>query len=332
MPETAQLEVPAEMAGLPLVQVLDVPECEVCGSHDSVDYAWGYDYEYRSCRNLWRFVTCRSCGHVWLNPRPRVEALDVIYPPTYFSYHYEEIPAVARRGKELLDRLKMRQILKACSGTPRRYLDVGCGDGRYLEALGRAGVPRDGLYGLELDQDIVDGLRQRGLQAYRQRVETCDVFDNETFDLITMFHVIEHVDSPRSVTDRLAGWLKPGGVLALETPNLDSLDARLFRAGKWGGYHIPRHFHLFKPDTLRRMVEAAGLRVVDVRFQTGHAFWMYSMHHVLRYNDPPHPRLARLFDPLASVIPLAGFTGFDRLRASVGARTSAMLLIARREA
>jgi hypothetical protein len=59
---------------------------------------------------------------------------------------------------------------------------------------------------------------------------------------------------------------------------------------------------------------------------------MYSMHHVLRYNDPPHPRLARLFDPLTSVIPLAGFTGFDRFRATVGARTSAMLLIARREA
>jgi SAM-dependent methyltransferase len=333
MRDASVLQLPQEIAqsSVPLVPVVEVPQCDVCGGQDTTDYAWGYDYEYRSCRNRWRFVMCRSCGHVWLNPRPTDDALSVIYPPTYFSYHYDDIPAVARKGKELMDSLKMGKILSFCQGTPASYMDVGCGDGRYLEALARRGVPRDGLYGLELDQDVVDGLRQRGIHAYLERVEACDRFGESSFDLITMFHVIEHVDSPSAVVDRLAQWLTPGGVLALETPNLDSLDAHLFRAGKWGGYHIPRHWNLFKPDTFSRLVENAGLRVEAIRYQTGHAFWMYSMHHVLRYRDRPHPKLAQLFDPLSSVVPLAGFTGFDRLRATVGAKTSAMLLIARKE-
>jgi SAM-dependent methyltransferase len=162
-----------------------------------------------------------------------------------------------------------------------------------------------------------------------ERVESCDRFEPGTFDLITMFHVIEHIDSPRTAVARLAEWLAPGGVLAVETPNLDSLDAHLFRDGKWGGYHIPRHWHLFRPSTLSRLLESVGLEVEAVRYETGHAFWMYSFHHALRYREPPRPRLARVFDPLASVAPLAAFTAFDRMRAMLGAKTSSMLITAR---
>jgi SAM-dependent methyltransferase len=166
----------------------------------------------------------------------------------------------------------------------------------------------------------------------QERVEDCEHFGSARLDLITMFHVIEHVSSPRDVVDRLAGWLRPGGVLAVETPNIDSLDARLFAGGLWGGYHIPRHWHLFRPETMTRLLEAAGLEVVAVEHQTGHAFWMYSLHHRLRYAERPHPRLARRFDPLTAVAPLLAFTAFDRARAAVGARTSAMLHVARRPA
>jgi 2-polyprenyl-3-methyl-5-hydroxy-6-metoxy-1,4-benzoquinol methylase len=323
------LEIAASDA--PMVPVADIPECVVCGARDTADFASGFDYELITCRNRWRYVACRQCGHIWLNPRPSVEALGVIYPPSYYAYNYDQISPLARKGKEALDALKMRAIQRVCGGLPDRYLDVGCGDGRYLDAMSRRGVAPTGLYGLELDGQIVQTLQERGLQVYCERVEACERFDDEMFDLITMFHVIEHVASPREVVDRLAGWLKPGGVLALETPNVDSLDARLFQEGTWGGYHIPRHWHLFKPDTLTRLLESAGLRVEATRYQTGHAFWMYSFHHVLRYRQPAHVRLARLFDPLNSVVPLIGFTAFDRLRATLGAKTSAMLLIARKD-
>jgi SAM-dependent methyltransferase len=267
---------------------------------------------------------------VWLNPRPAVEALSTIYPPTYYAYNYEQLSPIARRGKEALDALKLRSILAAAGGTPARYLDVGCGDGRYLEAMARRGVPRSELYGLELDEHTVDKLRQQGFNAHCERVESSTSIPEASFDLITMFHVIEHVASPREVIDRLAGWLRPGGVMALETPNIDSLDARLFADGTWGGFHIPRHWYLFDPSTFRRLATDRGLEVEAVKYQTGHAFWMYSVHHRLRYGAKPRPRLARFFDPLSSVPPLLAFTAFDRARSMVGAKTSAMLLLARK--
>ena len=332
MPDPLTLVIPPEIeaSGAPIVDTDQVEVCEVCGARRSSVLATGYDYELITCRNQWTYVACEDCGHVWIDPRPSVDALDVIYPPTYYAYNYQQISPLLRRGKEVLDALKMRQILKLCARTPERYLDVGCGDGRYLEALARRGVTRSNLFGLELDEKVVAGLQERGLQAYCERVETCDRFDEESFDLITMFHVIEHVESPRLVVERLADWLRPGGVAALETPNIASLDARLFRSGTWGGYHIPRHWHLFAPETFTRLVESCGLQVEAIRYQTGHSFWMYSLHHTFRYRQPPRLRLAHFFDPLASVAPLIGFTGFDRVRAGFGAHTSAMLLIARK--
>jgi SAM-dependent methyltransferase len=145
-----------------------------------------------------------------------------------------------------------------------------------------------------------------------------------------MFHVIEHVDDPAAVVKKVASWLAPGGVFALETPNLNSYDARLFKPSYWGGYHIPRHWNLFTPDSLFELLRRAGLEPCKVLYQTGHSFWLYSFHHTLRYGKRPRPRLARWFDPLRSLPALALFTGFDKLRAALGCRTSAMLVLARK--
>ena len=67
----------------------------------------------------------------------------------------------------------------------------------------------------------------------------------ETLEFITMFHVIEHVKDPKSIIKTLNKLLVPGGHLVIETPNIDSLDAMIFKETFWGGYHFPRHWHLF---------------------------------------------------------------------------------------
>jgi len=323
---------PAEVArsGAPLIATTEVPVCEVCGGTDAHAVAAGYDYELLTCANLWHYVQCDTCAQVWLHPRPAVAALDTIYPPTYYAYNYDELSALARKGKEVMDGRKLRSIVNRMPERPATYLDIGCGDGRYLESLVRLGVPAAGVHGIELDEEVVARARQRGLQVTCERVEDCERFEPGSLDLITMFHVIEHVASPREVVERVAGWLRPGGVLAIETPNIDSLDARLFADGLWGGYHIPRHWHLFRAETMTRLLESVGFELDAVRYQTGHSFWMYSLHHRLRYGRRPRPRLARRFDPLVGVAPLIAFTAFDRARAILGARTSAMLHIARK--
>jgi SAM-dependent methyltransferase len=261
-----------------------------------------------------------------------VSALPVIYPNEYYAYNYQQLSPVALRGKALLDRLKLRSILTYLTSGPSAYLDVGCGDGRYLRAIERTGLPRDRLFGVELDPRTVEGLAAQGYRVLCARVEACDDLPDATMDLITMFHVIEHVDDPGHAVERMRRWLAPGGILALETPNLNSLDARLFRRSWWGGYHIPRHWNLFTAESLARLLTDRGLEILAVRYQTGHSFWMYSFHHALRFGRRRFPRLARAFDPLRSLPLLILFTVFDKMRAALGFRTSSVLVIARRPA
>ena len=192
-------------------------------------------------------------------------------------------------------------------------------------------MPRSALYGLELDQGVVNRLREQGyLGVYCERAEAISSFPDGGIDLVTMFHVIEHVDNPAAVVGRIRRWLSPGGVFAVETPNLESWDARLFHRTYWGGYHIPRHWNLFTPGSIARLLQENGLEVLTALFQTGHSFWMYSLHHALRFKGGSRPRTGAWFDPTNSLVGLAAFTAFDLLRRSLGAKTSAMLVIGRR--
>ncbi len=324
-------EIQAMGAGAPWIETEVVQACPVCSTEDFEQYTVGFDYELRTCRNPWRFVQCRACCHVWLNPRPAVATLPVIYPPTYYSYNYrQQINRLALWAKEKLDGRKMRGILRQLPAPPQSYLDVGCGDGRFLKVMERQGVSRQNNYGLELDERVVEPLAAAGYQAFCERVEDCVRIPKEGVDLATMFHVIEHVDDPGRVVRKIVSWLSPGGVFAVETPNLHSLDQRWFRDRYWGGYHIPRHWNLFTPATLTLLLQDCGLEVISINYQTGHSFWMYSFHHWLRYAGRPWRRLSKLFNPLRSLPLLATFTALDKLRAAVGCRTSAMLLLARK--
>lgn len=308
--------------------------CLVCGHDAFATIASGRDYEMETCANLWQFRQCTACDHVQLDPRPAPSTLPVIYPPTYYSYDMEKsVGRIALAGKAWLDRRKFARILGFLGRKPDAYLDIGCGDMKYLDLMHTAGVPAERLYGLELDERVVAKAKERGYRVSAERAETATAIPDHAIDLATMFHVIEHVADPGSVIRKIAGWLAPGGVLALETPNFDSLDARLFRSGYWGGYHIPRHWHLFSPRSLTTLLENNGFAVEAVTYQTGHSFWLYSLHHAIRYNRVlPMPRLARLFDPLRSLPLLVLATAFDTVRARLGCKTSAMLFVARKRA
>ena len=162
-------------------------------------------------------------------------------------------------------------------------------------------------------------------------MEDCTEIADGSIDLATMFHVIEHVDDPGTVARRVAKWLTPGGVFAVETPNIDSYDARKFKQAFWGGYHIPRHWNLFSPVTLAKLLSDAGLEVVATKYQTGHSFWMYSYHHLTRFGPKQDVKGAAKFNPFGgSLLRLAAFTGFDKMRAALGRKTSAMLMLARK--
>lgn len=305
--------------------------CALCGRVNLNSFAVGYDYEMNTCANKWTFKKCTYCAHVQLDPRPAISELGVIYPAHYYSYNMSEnLSAIVLAGKDFLDRLKMKSILHHLASPLINYLDIGCGDGRYLRSIESSnGISRSNIYGLELNKQTVDSLRREGFEVFSERVETCDAIHAKSISLATMFHVIEHVEDPVKVIAKISEWMIPGGILAIETPNTESLDARLFKKTYWGGYHFPRHWHLFNEMTLSNLLQSQGIEPIHASYQTGHSFWMYSFHHLLLYKLK-WTRLSKLFDPMESLFFLVMFTGLDKIRAAFGMKTSSILIIGRK--
>lgn len=315
----------------PFISTEAVKACPVCLVADCRAIATGHDYEYETCKNVWTMWQCSRCAHAWLNPRPTLKELATIYPQHYYSYDYEKkINRIAVSGKAQLDRRKLAGLIRYLRAVPQRYLDVGCGTGRFLRMANQLGIPKPSIAGIELEESALASLRAEGFNVECAGVEDSKLTMEQRFDLITMFHVIEHVADPGDVVNRLAHALTDGGILAIETPNLDSLDARIFRARWWGGYHFPRHWHIFTLASLTQLLEKAGLEVIATRYQTGHSFWLFSLHHAFRYGKLRSNRIAEAVHPLRSLPALILATAFDLVRCWLGFKTSSMMVIARR--
>jgi SAM-dependent methyltransferase len=301
--------------------------CALCGRREGARLAAGPDFEYDTTRAelaLWR---C-PCGGVYLDPRPSPEACERIYPPEYYAYGFaERLGPLVRRFKAFAERAKLRAY-RPFLGEGGRVLDVGCADGELLAALRRASGLALRLEGVEFAPAAIAGAERRGITVHRGRIEEVSL-PADAFDVVIMNQLIEHVTDPHEVLCTLAGTLRPGGHLFVETPNLDSLDARLFRRRYWGGYHLPRHFHLFDRQTLPRLARRAGLVPVALRPLVCPQFWILSLHNWL-VDRGARGVAVRLFNPFNPVC-LAPFTVIELVHQRLW-WTSNLQMIARREA
>jgi 2-polyprenyl-3-methyl-5-hydroxy-6-metoxy-1,4-benzoquinol methylase len=310
---------------------MEVVHCGVCHGEQSRLFANGRDFEYQTSDDDFKMVECIDCGNVYLNPRPTSGELDTIYPQNYYAYNYDSaINPLAIKAKVFLDQRKVKSWLKYVDAKLPRSMDVGCGNGRILEMLHSLGIAKQNLTGVEMHQGQIDRLNQQGYNGFFGRIEDVgDKLKTDSFDLIVMLQVLEHVENPDSCVKHLAQLLDKKGVLIIETPNTNSFDVRLFKERYWGGYHFPRHWNLFTVQTLERLGAQHGLQVDAVNFLPAHSFWIFSLHHLIE-EKWKQPAIAKFFNPLQNIPLLAVFTGFDIIRAKLGFQTSNVQIVFRK--
>lgn len=159
-----------------------------------------------------------------------------------------------------------------------RLLDVGCGNGSYLNQMRQLGWE---VKGVEPDGEAVTVARQKfGLEVFHGSLEEARFADKQ-FDAITMNHVIEHVPDPIGTLHECHRVLKPGGRLVVATPNISSLGHHVFEES-WRGLEVPRHQMLFSPYALRACAERAGLDVQILRTTAQSAPWMWAASSLIR--------------------------------------------------
>lgn len=279
---------------------LEAPACDRCGGRDAAALippgTWGPPLPPQLAMRR-----CRSCGLVYLSPRPTREAIGAFYPPDYQPYRraVEDEPwALMRlmRRRKLADRRRLVERYRG-EGAPGRVLDVGCSTGLFLHEMALAGWEAEGV---ELSPEAADYARRRfGLRVQTGMLEDAQLAPG-SFDLVTFWDVLEHVYSPTDTLARAATLLKPGGLVVVHVPNWDSPERRLF-GRHWAGWDPPRHLYVFDRASLGGLLQGAGFQVLDwVCFMPAYFTWLISLEHALETHAP------RLRAPLIRLLRLPG--------------------------
>ncbi len=225
---------------------------------------------------LWfAVVRCEHCGTAYTNPRPTPDTIARFYPPDYRPHRRPRKMQQSRPARPLGSLLFGRPCNERRGTLPwhgqGRLLDFGCGGGGFLKRMADQGWRVTGL------DAAVGAVRQvqeeLGLQALvgslpHPELPPC------SFDVVTMWHSLEHVHRPLAILREAYQLLVPGGRLVVATPNVESLPFYWF-GPSWFGLDLPRHLTHFTPRSLRAMLETAGFRVEMVRMLR-HSDWLRS--------------------------------------------------------
>jgi SAM-dependent methyltransferase len=290
-------------------------ECCLCQADDAEPVAVGEDFEYRTSADTFLAVRCRRCGLVYLNPRPALAELPRIYPPSYhaFDFSAETFGLVYRVRR----RLEARRLLAWCGGLgdDARLIDIGCGDGFHLGLLGEFGRPGWRLEGVDADGGAARPAARTGAVIHCGTLETLDL-PQSAYDFAFLIQTVEHVADPPGLLSAVRALLRPGGRVGIVTDNTASPDFTLFKGRHWGGYHFPRHWNLFDPQTLGLLARRAGLEVESLTTMVSPVNWVYSVHNLLVDHRAPRALVDRF--NLRSPLSLAAFTALDTLLSAAG--------------
>ncbi|OED41036.1 hypothetical protein AB833_10580 [Chromatiales bacterium (ex Bugula neritina AB1)] len=235
----------------------DLENCGFCNSCISVHLypttaANGDCYSFRQCRN---------CDGVFLSPKPNPEQLSNAYSSHYYG---ESTKKFIGPVEWVIDRFRSgrARLVSAKLGTNARVLDLGCGNGGFLANLSKLGIDAHGI-------ELPGGSAERAVALSNITVHVGTLknsnYVNQKFDAITLWHVFEHLETPRDTLDLIVKMLKPGGRLYLSLPNPDSFQARLFK-GDWLHHDPPRHLFYLGPQAMQRELEQLGLLMESKSF------------------------------------------------------------------
>jgi 2-polyprenyl-3-methyl-5-hydroxy-6-metoxy-1,4-benzoquinol methylase len=269
--------------------------CPVCLSPSTAPAFTGSDILFETTTKQFQLQLCAACRCLFLNPPPSSDEIAAYYPPQYWWSGSR--PTLLRRLESVYRRFALRghiAFIRAAGrrlpqGSGMRLLDVGCGNGTLIGLLKPYGFD---VLGVDSSAEAANVAREE----HRVRVLSGTLgdaaFAGNWFDIVTMFHVMEHVSNPRELLAEVRRIVKPGGVVIVQVPNLDSWQFRWFGV-RWYGLDVPRHVVDYSQSAILGLLESSGFRITRTK------------HFNLRDNAPALvSSLAPALDPLSRPIRL----------------------------
>ncbi len=241
----------------------NVKVCPLCGSGESEFLFWNVD-RLHHLPGKFGVIKCSDCGLARLSPRPKKEHLVFYYPEEEY-YSYQSSDDMFSRTSEATFGWNDHLPHLVPGGNA---LEVGCGSGYALNVLKQLGWKVNGIEmshkAAQLAKELYD------IDVYCGQISDAP-YEPASFDYVHLSHVIEHFPDPIYELKNIAAFMKPGGVIYIEAPNIESFGQQ--KSGPyWLHWDSPRHLFGFSPTTLQKTVEKAGLHVDRLKTLRGN-FW-----------------------------------------------------------
>lgn len=217
---------------------------------------------------------CTNCGLLYTLPKPNKEHIGAYYQSENYYSHQENKSGFIPKVYEIVKSINLKNKYKMATKGMRagKVLDIGCGVGDFLNTMEQHGWQASGI---EPSEEAIVIARKR-TKAQIQAPEEIGNIESESFDLITMWHVLEHVDDLRKEVYELHRLLKKGGRLVLALPNYKSADAQHYREF-WAAFDVPRHLNHFSQKTISNIFSTSNLNLIETNKLIWDAYYISYM-------------------------------------------------------
>ena len=206
---------------------------------------------------------CESCSFIFTNPRPNISEIVKYYQSDQYISHSGKKKGLIYKIYDIVRDFSIRQKLNLIKKYHKsgKLMDLGCGLGYFLNGV-KLDKTFDGL-GVDISDDAVEYVKNTfGINVKNE--SELDNLDKHTFDIITQWHVLEHVHYLNERMQQLHHLLKQDGTMFIAVPNSKSKDAEIYKE-YWDGYDVPRHLYHFNQKSFSLLMEKHGFKIVEIK-------------------------------------------------------------------
>jgi 2-polyprenyl-3-methyl-5-hydroxy-6-metoxy-1,4-benzoquinol methylase len=216
-------------------------------------------------------VNCQSCGFHFTNPVPSEETIGTYYKSEDYISHSSSNTGLINKAYNTVRKITLKRKVNLVQRLSRgkELLDIGSGTGHFLNQCKIAGFQ---IEGLEPDEDA----RAFALSNFAltlEPIEKLNTIPSGSKDVITMWHVLEHVYHLKRDIAEIIRILKPDGSLIIAVPNMNSWDAKYY-GSNWAAYDVPRHLYHFQPATIQKLFSEFSMECVEMLPMKFDAFYV----------------------------------------------------------
>jgi SAM-dependent methyltransferase len=233
--------------------------CPVCKNQNFEKFITCEDHTVS--HEKFNIVSCSSCGFKFTNPIPDLSNLGNYYKSEDYISHSNTKKGVISRLYHLVRNYTLRKKLTLLSRNVSRgtILDYGCGTGMFLNVCQEAGWD---AFGIEPDEGARKIASQMKLRTFANKKELEQNIKEKSFDVISLWHVLEHVTDLDETLDFFKKKLTREGVLIIAVPNHTSHDAKCYKEF-WAAYDVPRHLYHFEPISIEKLLSRFDFKLTQ---------------------------------------------------------------------